>query len=49
MKRKWLLGFVFLFLLCSLSGCWDLTEIEDIGFITVIGLDPGVCQYSCRI
>lgn len=40
MKRKWLLGFVFLFLLCSLSGCWDLTEIEDIGFITVIGLDP---------
>ncbi|WP_202081324.1 Ger(x)C family spore germination protein [Caldalkalibacillus salinus] len=31
---------VMLLLLLTLSGCWDRTEIEDVGFIMGIGLDP---------
>ncbi|GAA0351884.1 Ger(x)C family spore germination protein [Bacillus horti] len=26
--------------LCLLGGCWDRTEIEDIGFLLAVGLDP---------
>ncbi|WP_085449838.1 hypothetical protein [Halalkalibacter krulwichiae] len=26
---------------CFLIGCWDRTEIEEVGFLIGVGLDPG--------
>ncbi len=36
MKKKWLLLIV---LLLTLTSCWDLTEIEEIGFVIALAID----------
>lgn len=35
--KKILLAFLSLLMLTS---CWDLTEIEEIGFVLALGIDP---------
>jgi spore germination protein KC len=40
MKKIWFILFVLLTLdLLLLSGCWDIREINDLGFVTAVGID----------
>ncbi|RBW68746.1 Ger(x)C family spore germination protein [Bacillus taeanensis] len=41
MKRKWVVGLVFLLILNLLTGCWSRRELNDLAIMTAVGIDKG--------